>query len=183
MYCESKGVFHRDIKDENILLDTKTGKVKLFDFGSGTILENTLYTDYEGLLNSSTKWTQLRSRDHFVVVVVTILLFSFLWPIFFFFFVTILFFSFLLWPFLFLFVTILLFVVVVVVVVTIPFFYFLMIFILFFCDCTQKQTLFEISNSRSRYFQTVCYTYLPFSLWLFCSQQERLFIIFSVYYG
>ena len=48
MYCEAKGIFHRDIKDENILLDTKTGVVKLFDFGSGTVLENTLYTDYEG---------------------------------------------------------------------------------------------------------------------------------------
>jgi serine/threonine protein kinase len=49
LHCESKGIFHRDIKDENILLDTKTGQVKLFDFGSGTILENTLYTDYEGI--------------------------------------------------------------------------------------------------------------------------------------
>ncbi|KAL9960699.1 hypothetical protein ACROYT_G034186 [Oculina patagonica] len=48
MYCESKGIFHRDIKDENILLDSMTGLVKLLDFGSGTILENTLYTDYEG---------------------------------------------------------------------------------------------------------------------------------------
>ena len=48
MYCESKGIFHRDIKDENILLDTRTGLVKLLDFGSGTVLENTLYTDYEG---------------------------------------------------------------------------------------------------------------------------------------
>lgn len=48
MYCESKGIFHRDIKDENILLDTRTGQVKLLDFGSGTVLENTLYTDYEG---------------------------------------------------------------------------------------------------------------------------------------
>lgn len=48
MYCESKGIFHRDIKDENILLDSMTGQVKLLDFGSGTVLENTLYTDYEG---------------------------------------------------------------------------------------------------------------------------------------
>ena len=48
LYCEAKGIFHRDIKDENILLDTKTGQVKLLDFGSGTVLENTLYTDYEG---------------------------------------------------------------------------------------------------------------------------------------
>ena len=48
MHCESKGVFHRDIKDENLLLDMKTGQVKLFDFGSGSELENVLYTDYEG---------------------------------------------------------------------------------------------------------------------------------------
>ena len=48
IHCESKGIFHRDIKDENILLDTMSGQVKLLDFGSGTVLENTLYTDYEG---------------------------------------------------------------------------------------------------------------------------------------
>lgn len=48
IYCEAKGIFHRDIKDENILLDSITGQVKLIDFGSGTVLENTLYTDYEG---------------------------------------------------------------------------------------------------------------------------------------
>ena len=48
LYCESKGVFHRDIKDENLLLDTKTGVVKLIDFGSGSALENVLFTDYEG---------------------------------------------------------------------------------------------------------------------------------------
>lgn len=48
IHCESKGIFHRDIKDENILLDTMSGQVKLLDFGSGTVLENTLYSDYEG---------------------------------------------------------------------------------------------------------------------------------------
>lgn len=51
LYCESKGVFHRDIKDENLLLDMKTGEVKLFDFGSGSVLENILFTDYEGKRN------------------------------------------------------------------------------------------------------------------------------------
>ena len=48
IYCESRGVFHRDIKDENILLDLKTYQIKLFDFGSGSQLENSLYTEYEG---------------------------------------------------------------------------------------------------------------------------------------
>ena len=65
MYCESKGIFHRDIKDENILLDTRTGQVKLLDFGSGTVLENTLYTDYEGekpyKLVGNSLWTSFRN--------------------------------------------------------------------------------------------------------------------------
>ena len=47
-YCELKGVFHRDIKDENIILDLKTGEAKLADFGSGVQLHNSEYTEYEG---------------------------------------------------------------------------------------------------------------------------------------
>ena len=47
-YCMSMCVLHRDVKDENILIDLKTSQIKLIDFGSGSFLRDDVYTEYEG---------------------------------------------------------------------------------------------------------------------------------------
>ncbi len=44
------GVLHRDIKDENILIDSQTNQVKIIDFGSGSKLHGEIYTEFDGKL-------------------------------------------------------------------------------------------------------------------------------------
>lgn len=49
-HCCDCGVLHRDIKGENILINTDTLQVKLIDFGCGDLLKNTPYKIYTGII-------------------------------------------------------------------------------------------------------------------------------------
>ncbi|KAF8358571.1 prk-2 [Pristionchus pacificus] len=46
--CAERRVLHRDLKDENIVIDLVTGETKLIDFGAATVLKKSHYTDFQG---------------------------------------------------------------------------------------------------------------------------------------
>ncbi|KAL7833495.1 hypothetical protein AOLI_G00284550 [Acnodon oligacanthus] len=48
--CSKRGVLHRDIKGQNLLINIDTSEVKLIDFGCGDLIKTTPYDRYAGTL-------------------------------------------------------------------------------------------------------------------------------------
>uniref|UniRef100_A0A0R3RLA3 non-specific serine/threonine protein kinase n=1 Tax=Elaeophora elaphi TaxID=1147741 RepID=A0A0R3RLA3_9BILA len=46
--CAQQKVLHRDLKDENIVIDLVNGETSLVDFGAATLLKKNHYTDFQG---------------------------------------------------------------------------------------------------------------------------------------
>ncbi|EFO28154.1 CAMK/PIM protein kinase [Loa loa] len=46
--CAQQQVLHRDLKDENIVIDLVNGETSLVDFGAATLLKKNHYTDFQG---------------------------------------------------------------------------------------------------------------------------------------
>ncbi|KAK2915898.1 hypothetical protein Q8A67_000272 [Cirrhinus molitorella] len=49
-HCESRGVLHRDVKPENLLISTESHDIKLLDFGCGDRLKDSAYKYFAGTI-------------------------------------------------------------------------------------------------------------------------------------
>ena len=57
--CHKAGVIHRDIKDENILIDERHNQIKVIDFGSGDKYHEEIYTDFDGKLTFNLSFVKI----------------------------------------------------------------------------------------------------------------------------
>ncbi|KAL0203540.1 hypothetical protein M9458_001558, partial [Cirrhinus mrigala] len=46
-HCESRGVLHRDVKPQNLLISTDSHDIKLLDFGCGDLLKDSAYRSFK----------------------------------------------------------------------------------------------------------------------------------------
>lgn len=49
-HCFDRGIFHRDIKLNNFLINTMTNQVKMIDFGCGDLIKSGYLGEFEGQL-------------------------------------------------------------------------------------------------------------------------------------
>ncbi|MCP9259176.1 Serine/threonine-protein kinase pim-3 [Dirofilaria immitis] len=70
--CVQQKVLHRDLKDENIVIDLVNGETSLVDFGAATLLKKNHYTDFQGIfldgLENFTSARHVHSQNKFCII-------------------------------------------------------------------------------------------------------------------